>query len=234
MGLFMKKLVALCTEKRFSAEVLKTALVLFVGIALGSGFWIASTPMAHSETKLTPIEMIQPKLPSGKTIATASDTELLNAVCGAVKQWPKDAPLIIRTVAGARKSLRGDVLCMTVRCLKEKRELDCTWVTDVVRDWIKADPDSANQLIELVSDCSPDCRDPLQGLLIGGGAFANPPSNINPPPGSVGGGAAAGNTCVVCHNGANVQIACENMANYLTTHPGDTSGSCQVTSTTNK
>jgi hypothetical protein len=230
----MKKLVALCTEKRFSTGVLKTTLVLLVGIALGSGFWIASTPMAHSETKLTPVEMIQPKLPSGKTIATASDTELLDAVCKAVKQWPKDASLIIRTVAGARKNLQGDVLCMTIRCLKEKRELDCTWVTDVVREWIKADPDSANQLIELVSDCSPDCRDPLQGLLTGGGAFANPPSNINPPPGSVGGGAAAGNTCVVCHNGENVQIACDNMANYLTAHPGDTSGSCQVTSTTNK
>jgi len=58
----MKKLVALCTERRFSTEVLKTALVLFVGIALGSGFWIASTPMAHGQGKLTPVEMIQAKL----------------------------------------------------------------------------------------------------------------------------------------------------------------------------
>jgi hypothetical protein len=233
MGLFMKKLVALWTEKRFSAGVLKTTLVLFVGIALGSGFWIASTPMAHGQAKLTPVEMIQSKLPQGKTIATASDTQLLDAVCKAVKQSPKEASLIIRTVAGAKKSLQGDILCMTIRCLKEKRELDCAWVTDVVRDWIKADPDSANQLIELVSDCSPDCRDPLQGLLTGGSAFANPPSNINPPPGSVGAG-ASGNTCTVCHNGENVQVGCDDMANYLTGHPGDTAGSCQVTSTTNQ
>ncbi len=230
----MKKLVALCTERRFSTEVLKTALVLFVGIALGSGFWIASTPMAHGQAKLTPVEMIQAKLPQGKTIATASDAQLLEAVCKAVKQSPKEAPLIIRTIAGARKNLQGDILCMTIRCLKEKRELDCNWVTDVVRDWIKADPDSANQLIELVSDCSPDCRDPLQGLLSGGSAFADPPSNINPPPGSVGGGATGGNTCVVCHNGENVQIACDDMASYLTGHRGDTAGACQVTSTTNK
>jgi hypothetical protein len=229
----MNKLVALCTERRFSTGVLKTTLVLFAGIALGSGLWIASTSMAHGQTKLTPIEMIQPKLPPGKTIATASDTQLLDAVCKVVKQWPKDAPLIIRMVAGARKSLRGDILCMTIRCLKEKRELDCIWVTEVVGDWIKADPDSANQLIELVSDCSPDCREALQGLLTGGGAFANPPSNINPPPGSVGGG-ASGNTCTVCHNGENVQVACDDMASYLTGHPGDTAGACQVTSTTNR
>jgi hypothetical protein len=229
----MKKLVALCTEKRFSTGVLKTTLVLLLGIALGAGFWVASAPLAHSETKLTPVEMIQPKLPSGKTIATASDAELLEAVCKAVKQWPKDASLIIRTVAGARKSLQGDVLCMTIRCLKEKREIDCNWVTDVVREWIKAEPDSANQLIESVSDCSPDCREPLQGLLTGGSAFGNPPSNINPPPGSLGGG-ASGNTCSVCHNGGNVQIACDDMANYLAGHPGDTAGACQVSSTTNK
>jgi hypothetical protein len=212
----------------------KLSALLFIGATLGSGFWIASTPMAHGQSKLTPVEMIQAKLPSDKTIATASDTQLLDAVCKAVKQSPKDASLIIRTVAGARKNLQGDILCMTIRCLKEKREFDCAWVTDVVRDWIKADPDSTNQLIELVSDCSPDCRDPLQGLLTGGGAFANLPSNINPPPGSVGGGAASGNACIVCHNGENVQIACDNMANYLTAHPGDTSGACQVTSTTNR
>jgi len=232
MGLFMKKLVALCTEKRFSAGVLKTTLVLFVGIALGSGFWIASTPMAHGQAKLTPVEMIQAKLPPGKTIATASYAQLLEAVCKAVKQSPKEAPLIMRTVAGARKNFQGDILCMTIRCLKEKSDLDCNWVTDVVREWIKADPDSANQLIELVSNCSPDCRDSLQGLLTGG-AFTNPSSNINPPPGSVGGG-ASGNTCTVCHNGENAQIACDDMANYLAGHPGDTAGSCQVTSTTNK
>jgi hypothetical protein len=212
----------------------KLSALLFIGATLGFGFWIASTPVAHGQSKLTPVEMIQAKLPSDKTIATASDAQLLDAVCKAVKQTPKDVSLIIRTVAGARKSLQGDILCMTIRCLKEKREFDCAWVTDVVRDWIKADPDSTNQLIELVSDCSPDCRDPLQGLLTGGGAFANLPSNINPPPGSVGGGAAAGNACIVCHNGENVQIACDNMANYLTAHPGDTSGACQVTSTTNR
>jgi hypothetical protein len=228
----MKKLVALCTIKRFSAGVRNTTLALFVGVALGSGFWIASTPMVHGQGKLTPVEMIQAKLPQGKTIATASDAQLLDAVCQAVKQSPKEASLIIRTVAGARKNLQGDILCTTIRCLKEKRELDCAWVTDVVRDWIKADPDAANQLIELVSDCSPDCRDPLQGLLTGG-AFPNSQSNINPPPGSVGGG-ASGNTCTVCHNGENVQVGCDNMANYLAGHPGDTAGSCQVTSTTNQ
>ena len=228
----MKKLVTLWTEKRFSAGVLKTTLVLFVGIALGSGFWIASTPMAHGQAKLTPVEMIQAKLPQGKTIATASDPQVMEAVCQAVKQSPKEAPLIVRTVAGARKNLRGDILCTTIRCLKEKRELDCAWITDLMREWIKADPDSANQLIEFVSNCSPDCQEALQGLLTGG-AFPNPPSNINPAPGSVGGG-ASGNTCTVCHNGGNVQVACDEMGNYLAGHPGDTAGSCQVTSTTNR
>src|ERR1700730_14983034 len=95
-GPLMKKLFAMSTDRRWSTGVLKTAFVFFIGVSLGTGFWFASMPMANGQTKLTPVEMIQSKLPQGKTIATATDTQLLNAVCKAVKQWPKEAALIVR------------------------------------------------------------------------------------------------------------------------------------------
>lgn len=228
----MKKLFAMSTERRWSTGVVKTAFVFFIGVSLGTGFWFASMPMADGQTKLTPVEMIQSKLPQGKTIATATDTELLDAMCRAVKQWAKDAPLLVRTAAGARKNLRADILCMAIRCLREKHTLDCAWVTDVVREWIKADPGMANQLTELVSNCAPECRDALQGLGGGEGTFANPPTNVNPPPGSSGGGASE-NICIVCHNGQNIQISCSDLDGFLRSHPGDTAGPCQVTPSTN-
>ena len=229
----MKKLLAVANGGGVPAPILKTTLTLLLSIALGSGFWIASLPMAKAAEQMTPAEMIQFKLAKGKTIATATDAELMEGVCKAVKQWPKEAALIVRTAAGAKKNLRSDILCMAVRCAREKHAVDCTWVTDILRDWIKEDPKDANHLTELGLQCAPDCRDTLQASLgEGGSSFANPPSNINAPPGSVGGG-AGGNACIVCHNGTEIQIACSDLDSYLSGHPGDTAGACQTTPNTN-
>ncbi|MEY2530528.1 MAG: hypothetical protein QOI96_613 [Verrucomicrobiota bacterium] len=230
----MKKMLEFYANRRLSTGILKTGLVLFVGVALGSAFWMASTPMAHGQGKLTPVEMIQSKLPHGKTIATATDAQLLEAVCKAVRQWPKQAAHIVRTAAGARKSLRTDILCTSIRCLREGHALDCVWVADIVREWIKAEPSEANRWLELIMECAPECRDLLQNLgpNLGEGNFGNPPINVNPPPGSVGGG-AGGNVCIVCHNGQEIQVACSDLDNYLRGHPGDSAGPCQPTPVTN-
>lgn len=212
---------------------LKTGLILLVGVVLASAFLVGPLPLAQA-APMTPAEMIQSQLPAGKTIVTATDAELLEAVCKAVKKWPKEAPLIVRTAYGARKTLRADILCMAIRCLRDKHSFDCLWVVDILREWIKEDPDNANELTELILKCSPECRDVLQNLAMseGAGNFTNPPANVNAPPGSVGGG-AGGNVCLVCHNGQEIQIACSDVADYLRSHPGDTAGACQVTPATN-
>jgi hypothetical protein len=187
--------------------------------------------MAEAQAKLTPVEMIQSQLPQGKTAATATDKELLEAVCKAVKKWPKEAAAIIRTAGSARRNLRGDILCMAIRCLRDNQTLDCGWVVEIVREWIKAEPKWASQLTNLVVECSPECRDALQA--VGEGAFANPPSNINPPPGSTGAG-GAGNPCLVCQNGNEVQVSCDDVSSYISSHPGATAGPCGVTPSTNR
>lgn len=228
----MKKLFTVTKNEAMPASAWKTGLAVLVGVALAGSFWFASMPIAQA-VQMTPAEMIQSKLPTNMTIATATDPQLLEAVCKAVKQWPKEAGLIVRTAAGARKSLRGDILCMAVRCQRERHALDCGWVVDVVRDWIKTDGSEANLLIETISQCAPDCRDSLQNLAIDEGNFGNPPANVNPPPGSVGGG-AGGNVCIVCHNGQEIQVACSDLDNFLKGHPGDSAGPCQPTPVTNK
>lgn len=232
----MKKLFTIKRSARVTASALKTGVALLLALALASSLWFASSPNARG-AQMTPAEMIQHKLPVNMTIATASDPQLLDAVCKAIKQWPKEAALIVRTAAGARQSLRSNILCMAIRCAREdKAGIDCTWALDIVREWIKADPSLANQLTESIAQCAPECRDALQNLGSGAGegegAFGNPPSNINAPPGSTGGG-AGGNTCIVCHNGQEVQIACSDLQSYLRSHPGDTAGPCQPTPVTN-
>ena len=233
----MKKVLNVAGAENKGAAILKIGMSLVAGVALAFGLWFASTPVAQAAAQKTPAEMIQAHLAKGATIANAPDPQLLEAVCKTIRQSPRDAGLIVRTAAGARQSLRSDILCMSIRCANESHDAkggaDCTWVLDIVRDWIKQDPSLANQLVESVSNCAPDCRDALQNLGVGEGNFANPPANINVPAGGGGGGAPGGDVCLVCHNGSNVQVACSDLQTYLAGHPGDTAGACQATPVTN-
>jgi hypothetical protein len=222
----MKKLF---NREGMTASTLKTTLAALVTVMVASSLWIASLPAAS----MTPAEMIQSKLPPNTTVATATDAQLLQAVGEAVRQWPKDVALIVRTAAGARKSIRSDILCIAIRSARERNSLNCSWVLDILREWIKAEPGLANQLTEAIAQCAPECRDALQSLTLGEGAFTNPPNNINAPPGSVGGG-GGGNVCIVCHNGTEIQIACSDLENYLKSHPGDTPGPCVPTPVNNE
>lgn len=228
----MKKLLTVANDGGMRAPVFRATFIFLLSVALGFILWVASLPVVHA-AQMTPAEMIQSKLPPNKTIATATDAQLLAAVCKAVKQRPKDAVLIIRTAAGARKTLKSDLLCMATRCLREKRDLDCSWVSEILHDWIKAEPNEASRLTELVLQCAPECRDLFPSKPVDEGNFVNPPGNINVLPGSVGGG-AGGNVCIACHNNREVQVACSDLDNFLDNHPGATTGPCQVTPSANR
>src|ERR1700737_1878286 len=126
----MKKLFMAAKSEVLAGPALKTGLSLIVGVALAAGFWFASSPRTQA-APATPAEMIQSQLPSGKTIATASNQQLLDAVCKAVKKWPSEAGLIVRTAAGARRELRSEILCTAMRCLHQ----DCGWSVEILREW---------------------------------------------------------------------------------------------------
>ena len=229
----MKKLLTVANSGGIRAPVLRATFIFALSVTLGFILWMASLPVAQA-APVTPAEMIQSKLPPNKTIASATDAQLLSAVCKAVKQRPKEAALIVRTAAGARKTLKSDLLCMAVRCIREKNDLDCSWVSEILRDWIKAEPNEASRLTELVLQCAPECRDLVPSRPpVDEGNFVNPPSNINMFPGSVGGG-AGGNVCLACHNNREVQVACSDLDNFVNNHPGATAGPCQVTPSANR
>jgi hypothetical protein len=60
-----------------------------VGLALGFAFWTMTAPVAKAR-EMMPVEMIQSKLPSAKTLVTASKPEVLFAVCGAIREWTNE------------------------------------------------------------------------------------------------------------------------------------------------
>ena len=133
----MKKLFTSAKSEVLASPALKTGLSLLIGMALASGLWFASSPKTQAAP--TPAEMLQSQLPPGKTVATATRTELLNAVCNAAKKWQSESGLIVRTAAGARRELRSEILSTAMRC----RHQDCSWAVEILLEWSHGD---ANEL----------------------------------------------------------------------------------------
>jgi hypothetical protein len=172
--------------------------------------------------------LIEIKLPAHKTVVTANKSEFLDGLCAALKQWRPVAPQIVKAAVNKRKELARDILTTAIRCLG-----DCDAIAQAVAAVIAADPIHASEYTELALQLSPNCASAIEHLTgQGEGNFANPPANINPPPGSVGSGAGQ-NTCLVCHNGHEMQIPCDQVSKFLSQHPGDHAGPCQVTAVTN-
>lgn len=175
--------------------------------------------------------LIEIKLPAHKTVVSADKSQFLDGLCDALKQWQLVAPQIVKAAVTKRKELASDILTTAIRCLG-----DCDAIAQAVAAVVAADPAHASEYTELALQLSPNCAGAIQrvaqGQTEGEGNFTNPPANVNAPPGSVGGG-AGGNTCIVCHNGHEVQVACSDLNSYLQGHPGDTAGACQPTPVTN-
>src|SRR3982751_991181 len=105
---FMKKLLMVSNGELLATRVLKTVLMLLIGVALGTAFWVASTPVAKAQ-EMSPSRMLESQLPSGKTMATASKQDYLAAVCSAVKKFRSASPQIARAAADAHPDWKSDI-----------------------------------------------------------------------------------------------------------------------------
>jgi hypothetical protein len=230
----MKKLYTAATNRGI-ASGWKTGLSLAVGLVLAASFWLASGPLVNAAAQMTPAEMIQAKLPAPKTLANAEKPEVLSAVCGAVRNWKKDAPQIVRTAAGARKEIAGDIVAEGIRCLGDRP--NCDLVGQIVSAGLSANADAAAIIVEAALQLAPGCRSAIEHITggEGEGGFTNPPSNQNAPPGSSGASGSAGlgqTKCTICHNPNNyheIEIPCDQSDKFLADHPGDYRGPCQAT-----
>ena len=219
----MKKL---CTIAHGGHLATKSSLALLLSVTLGLAFWTATTPVAKARD-MSPTEMIQAELPAGVTIASATKPQLLRAVCAAVRKHPAHAPQIARVAVNAHKPWTVDILRKVMQCLGHE---DCGLLNRIVVVLQEETPEEAAALHDVFVQFAPNC--------VGGGGgeegnFNNPPSNINPPPGSAGAGAGR-NLCLVCHNGHDLRIPCDQVAQFLRNHPGDFAGSCRPTPVTNQ
>ena len=218
----MKKMLTVTNDAYFVA---RTSVVLVIALALGFGFWTALTPVAKAQ-QMSATEMIESKLPHGKTMLTATKSELLSAVCGAVKQWPDAARQIVKAGIDAKRPWARDIVQTATRCARgDGKALPCEAIAAILNAAVAADPEDASGITEMVIRLYPDCRNDFKGgpPLPPEGTFINPPIDVNPPPGSVGGGAGEVARCVVCHNDNNpheITIPCSQVPRVSPASPG--------------
>jgi hypothetical protein len=232
---------------------LRNLIVLAIALVLGLGLWLAAIPIASAARDMTATEMLQSKLPRDKTLTSASKTEVLDAVCGAVASWRAQSPQIVRTAVTTRHEFAGDIVTIAVRCLRDDKDgpLACERVAEIYRFAVDGNPRGQAAILESFLMTAPDCRGsfafaegkqvispPAEGPDIRAeiGNFTNTPTNINPPSGTIAGGGfnPTTNQCVVCHNAHDIQIPCNQVSKYLNNHRGDFAGACQPTPITNR
>ena len=228
----MNKSSAQGNGKELSFSFLKTPVLLAISILLATMFWMASLPLALGAS-VSPADLIQAHLPHAMSLGSAPKPEMLSAVCKAITQNHKNAPEIVRAAASARKELTADILKTAVHCLKGDGENpDCALARATLKEVIAVDADEAASLTEIFVGLTPGCVDSPEE-----GPDGNPAnvSSLSAAPGSGGGGGgASGEACSVCHNNQSIQVACGDLANYLTSHPGDTAGACEATPNANR
>lgn len=215
---------------------LKGVFAICLAAALSAACWFVGMPAAEA-VEITPAQMIQSKLPQTKTLVSASKSEVLAAVCAAIRKWQEESPQIVRTAAGARREFASDIVKEGLHCLSSHG--NCDLIGQTVAAGISVNPEQASNIIDLAVEIAPNCRGAIEtaGTPSEGPETATTSlTNLNPPPGSPGNSAVTGNTnsVTICDNGQNVQIARDQESSYLASHPGSRTGACQATPGVNK
>ncbi len=226
----MKKLLMESNGEPLALRLLKTAMLLLASLAVGTMFWMASTPAAQAQN-MSAESMLQAEM-GGQSGATASKADFLSAVFNAVKKHPASAPQIAAFAAQLHPEWKKDILRTVFRALGTD---DCRLLGRVLRA-IAAGED-ASELTDLAIELAPGCASSFGGgggQPDDGGGFNNAPGNLNPPPGSIGGGGGQGNVIAVCFNGVTRFFSPEAAAEFLRNNPGATLGACVVTPVTNR
>ncbi|HEX8280434.1 MAG TPA: hypothetical protein VF551_03580, partial [Chthoniobacterales bacterium] len=111
----MKQLLKGTNGMHFPARLLRSTAVALTGVALGLALWTATAPMSQAQGN-SPAAMIEQNLPQGQSMANASKSDLLSAVCAAIKKNRNAAPQVARVAATARPDLARDILRTAFRC----------------------------------------------------------------------------------------------------------------------
>ncbi len=228
-----------------------TVLSLLLMAVLTLGLWVATAPAVRAARTMTPTEMIQETLPPGRTMSSATKPEFLSAVCGAAKKHRPESSQITRVAVATHHDYAGDIVATVLRCSSSE---DCEFVQAIVRAAIVAAPGEASVIDDAALALAPHCADAIQAAFGDGkevldgkellppaegplppaegpGDFQGAPTGQLPLPGLLGGGGGGFNPQIdlvtVCSNGIQRSVRQDQLAEFLSSHPGSSVGVCQ-------
>jgi len=211
----------------------------FVIFALAVAFWFAVAP-AGLARESSAAELIENSLPAKVTLQKAGKTELLSAVCAAVRENRKSGPAIAMAAAAAQGKYAPDIVGSVLRCA---RRVDCEFVGAIVKAAVSADPGAAASISAAALERKPNCEEAVQASVraaLKGAeerARTSSPSSSEPAP-SISPGAVADEgfdpheeLILVCDSGTPRAIRESLLSDFLHSHLEAKVGSCPPTPT---
>ncbi len=214
------------------------AFLLVAVFLLAGVFLLVALPGALAR-ETAPAEMIADELPRRKTLKSATKSELIGAICAAVRKHRSAAALIAPVAIAARPAFAGEIVGSILRC---SGKLDCEFVGAVVAAAASVEGVEMGAIsdaaVAKASDCAETIREASRrkpkpngekaeatasepGALIGTSAGPDegfdPHEKLEP----------------VCDNGTQRAIRASELNKFLGTHPGAVIGSCQTPPQTN-
>jgi len=210
-----------------------------VVFALAVAFWFATAP-AGLARESSAAELIENALPAKVTLQKAGKTELLSAVCAAVRENRKFGPAITMAAVAAQAEYAPDIVGSVLRCA---RRVDCEFVGAIVKAAVAADPGAAASISDAALGRKPNCGEAIQASVRAAlksaeeRAKAKSPGTSEPAP-SVSPGAGANEEfdpheelILVCDSGTQRAIRESLLSDFLRSHPEAKVGSCPPTPT---
>ena len=140
---------------------LKNELVpAFLLCAMAVGLWLTA-PAARAR-ELSPAELIEKALPARMTIEKASKSDLLSAVCTAVRKHRRSGVGITTASATARGEYAGEIVAAVLRCAGK---VDCDYVGAIVKAGASVRPGTVTPISDAAMARAPKCGEAIEGAV---------------------------------------------------------------------
>ena len=206
-------------------------------LLLAAGFSMALLPTVLAR-ELTAAQMIADQLPGRITLKSATKSEFLGAVCGAVREQHGAVAAITQAAVMARRESAGDILEAVLRC---GGKASCELVGSIVAAAAAAEGDPAN-IADVAMAKAPNCAGTIRDASRSGAKASDRAQvEVVPEPGPLIGtsnGPDEGfdpheQLNLVCDNGTQRAVRASQLNDFLRSNPGSFIGVCQTPSKTN-
>jgi len=209
-------------------DALRKGLCLsFVVLTLPAGLWFATSLAALSRDS-SPAALIEAALPARMTIEKATKSDLLSAVCVAVRKHRNSGASIAMAATGARGEFAGEIVGTVLRCTGK---VDCEKVGAIVKATVSVRPGAAQAISDAAVALAPKCDQSIEAEVRAAMKASSPSPTGQSSPSNAATDAEHEydpheELTLVCVEGTQRAVRQSLLSEFLRSHPGATMGRC--------